>query len=108
MGAPAALVVGIATLVVVAATYWLCPHAWARVLIAAERARSGVRTRSRIVDGRRFAYWEGGAGTTIVMLHGFGADKDHWTRAARHLRRRFHLIAPDLPGFGDTPADPEE
>jgi pimeloyl-ACP methyl ester carboxylesterase len=95
-------------LVALAATYWLCPHAWARILIAIERARSGVRSRSLIADGRRFAYWEGGAGTAIVMLHGFGADKDHWTRAARHLRHRFRLVAPDLPGFGGTPADPEE
>lgn len=108
MGAQAVLVVGISTLVILAATYWLCPRAWARIFIALERARAGVRSRSLIVDGRRFAYWEGGAGTAIVMLHGFAADKDHWTRAARHLRHRFRLIALDLPGFGGTPADPGE
>ena len=108
MGASALLAAGISTLVVLVATYWLCPRPWARILIALERARSGVHGRSLVVDGRRFAYWEGGAGTAAVMLHGFGADKDHWTRAARHLRRRFRLVALDLPGFGGTPADPQE
>src|SRR5439155_22752980 len=87
---------------------WRGPGAAARVFVAAEPARSGVHSRSLIVAGRRFAFWEGGAGTAIVMLHGFGADKDHWTRAARHLRHRFRLIALDLPGFGGTPAEPEE
>jgi len=102
------LVVAISTLLLFVATYWFFPRPWARIFIAIERARSGVRSRSLIVDGRRFVYWEGGAGTAIVMLHGFGADKDHWTRAARHLRRRFRVVALDLPGFGGTPADPQE
>jgi pimeloyl-ACP methyl ester carboxylesterase len=76
--------------------------------MAIERARSGVRCASLIVDGRSFAYWQGGAGAAIVMLHGFGADKDHWTGAARHLARRFRVVAVDLPGFGGTSADAHE
>ena len=108
MGNAAVLVVGISTLVVVAATYWLCPSPWARMFMAIERARSGVRAGRLLVDGRLFAYWQGGSGTAIVMLHGFGADKDHWTGAARHLGRRFRVVALDLPGFGATPVDPHE
>ena len=99
MASSAVLVVGIAVLVALVATYWLCPRAWARILIAVERSRSGVRSRSLIVDGRRFAYWEGGAGRDGHAAR-LWRRQDHWTRAARHLGRRFRLVALDLPGFG--------
>ncbi len=36
------------------------------------------------------------------MLHGFGADKDNWTRFSRTLVEDYRVIAPDLPGFGDS------
>lgn len=42
---------------------------------------------------------------TIVMLHGFGADKDTWVRFARNLRDDYRLIIPDLPGDGESTQD---
>ncbi|MBS7661188.1 alpha/beta fold hydrolase [Pseudomonas lalucatii] len=49
-------------------------------------------------------YYRGGPrdGQTILMIHGFGADKDNWLRFARPLTERFQVIALDLPGFGDS------
>ena len=102
------LILAIAALVFLSATYWLCPRPWARLLMMVERARSGVRSGRRVVDGRPFAFWEGGTGTAIVMLHGFGADKDHWTGAARCLGHRFRVVAVDVPGFGGTPIAGDE
>jgi pimeloyl-ACP methyl ester carboxylesterase len=98
----------LATVALVAATYFLFPRGWAQLLVRVERARSGVRARTVDVHGRRFAYWAGGRGPAMVMIHGFGADKDHWTGTARHLRRRFRVVAMDLPGFGATPALSDE
>ncbi|MFU8878022.1 MAG: alpha/beta fold hydrolase, partial [Wenzhouxiangellaceae bacterium] len=50
---------------------------------------------------------EGGHGEPLVLLHGFNADADHFNRVARQLTRHFRILAPDLPGFGDTrPAGP--
>ncbi len=97
-----------AAVALVVATYFLFPLRWAGALTRFERARSGVRTRSLVVQGRPIAYWDGGAGTALVMIHGFAADKDHFTAAARQLRRRFRVVAVDLPGFGATPAEPDE
>ncbi len=102
------MLIAISALALLAATYWLFPRPWARIFMAAERARCGVRRRTVVVAGRPFSCWDGGRGTAIVMLHGFGADKDHWTGAARHLRRRFRVVAVDLPGFGETPVDAHE
>ncbi|WPC03615.1 alpha/beta fold hydrolase [Pseudomonas benzenivorans] len=49
-------------------------------------------------------YYRGGPpdGETILLIHGFGADKDNWLRFARHLTERYQVIALDLPGFGDS------
>lgn len=40
---------------------------------------------------------------TVVLLHGFGGSKDHWTRFAAHIPSDVWVLAPDLPGFGDSP-----
>ena len=42
---------------------------------------------------------------TIVMLHGFGANKDTWARFARNLGEEYRLIIPDLPGHGESTQD---
>lgn len=37
---------------------------------------------------------------TLLLLHGLGADADHWCLLSPELPRHLQLIAPDLPGFG--------
>jgi pimeloyl-ACP methyl ester carboxylesterase len=37
---------------------------------------------------------------TIVWLHGFSDEPDSFMQAARHLARRYRIVAPALPGFG--------
>jgi abhydrolase domain-containing protein 6 len=55
------------------------------------------------VQGQRIAYLERqGSGETIVLLHGFGANKDNWLRFTRSLPKEYHVIAFDLPGHGDN------
>ena len=39
---------------------------------------------------------------TIVLLHGYSADKDVWPRFAKQLGEQYHLLIPDLAGHGDT------
>lgn len=90
------------------ASYRLFPLSWALLLLSFERVRAGLRMRRLSVGGRSFRYLEGGRGAPLVMLHGFGADADHWPRMARALTRSFHVLAPDLPGFGGTTASPSE
>lgn len=40
---------------------------------------------------------------TIVLLHGFSADKKVWLRFSRHLGNKYNIIIPDLAGHGKTP-----
>lgn len=73
------------------------------------RKRARVERKTVTVDGRTWPYLEGGdpSKPTLVMVHGFGADKDHWTFYAPWLTNDYRLIAPDLPGFGENDRDGE-
>ena len=44
---------------------------------------------------------------TIVMIHGFAANKKNWIRFSGHLTDSFHVLAIDLPGHGESIKDPQ-
>src|SRR5580765_3841230 len=61
-------------------------------------------------DGLSVRYFEAGAGSPVLLLHGasLGSSADVWVRNLAPLAaHRLRVIAPDLPGFGETdnPAD---
>lgn len=92
---------------VVVATY-LFPGAVYRGAMAFERNLAGLETRQLTLDdGTQVVYTDRVRGTPLLLLHGFTADKDHWTRLARHLDDDIRVIAPDLPGFGASTRNPD-
>jgi pimeloyl-ACP methyl ester carboxylesterase len=74
----------------------------ATMLIGLERFSSGLKRRSVQVGDHRIAYSEGGHGEPVVLVHGFGASSDSWNRFAGQLTKRYRVIAPDLPGWGES------
>lgn len=59
--------------------------------------------RSVTVDGRAASYGEGGSGPPVVFLHGWALGQRAYRRALiRLVRRGMAVLAPTLPGFGDT------
>src|SRR5215216_5422338 len=50
----------------------------------------------------RFFYAEAGVGPAVLLLHGGGATHHEWSRLLPWLARGHRVIAPDLPGFGQT------
>ncbi|HVN70917.1 MAG TPA: alpha/beta hydrolase [Desulfomonilia bacterium] len=71
--------------------------------ISAERMLSGLEESSINVDGYKMAYLERkGGGEVIILLHGFGADKDVWDRFVRYMPKDYRVIAFDLPGHGES------
>lgn len=81
------------------------PRQGARAGIALERWRSCLDCKIATIPGATMPYLEGGCGEPLVLLHGFGGDKDNFTRIARFLSPHYRLIIPDLPGFGDASRD---
>ncbi|PLR50232.1 alpha/beta fold hydrolase [Chimaeribacter arupi] len=59
-------------------------------------------------DGVRVFYREAGdpANPTLLLLHGYPSSSHQFRQLIPLLADRFHLVAPDLPGFGftDVPA----
>jgi pimeloyl-ACP methyl ester carboxylesterase len=56
------------------------------------------------VDGVNIAYREAGdpANPKLVLLHGFPASSHQYRSLIPALADRFHVIAPDYPGFGNS------
>lgn len=48
------------------------------------------------------SYLEAGSGTPVILLHGLGATNASFLPTLSALARRYRVIAPDLPGFGDS------
>jgi pimeloyl-ACP methyl ester carboxylesterase len=44
-----------------------------------------------------------GEGPTLLMLHGIGSSSTAWSGQMERLGNRFTCLAPDLPGYGDSP-----
>jgi pimeloyl-ACP methyl ester carboxylesterase len=77
--------------------------------LAAEPSISSTTTYHRtMVDGVGVFYREAGppAGPTVVLLHGFPSSSRQYNALISLLADRYHVIAPDYPGFGQSDAPP--
>ena len=67
-----------------------------------------VSYRTSVVDGLNIFYREAGPADapTIVLLHGFPTSSHMYRNLIPALADRYHVLAPDYPGFGysDSPA----
>jgi pimeloyl-ACP methyl ester carboxylesterase len=66
-----------------------------------------IESRRMNVDGVRLHYLTAGHGPAVILLHGYTQTSHMWRSIMPKLARKFTVIAPDLPGIGDSsiPAD---
>jgi pimeloyl-ACP methyl ester carboxylesterase len=57
-------------------------------------------------SGVRLRVAESGVGPTVVLIHGLFVDHTSWDRVTELMTGRFRVIAPDLPGFGESEKPP--
>jgi triacylglycerol lipase len=62
----------------------------------------GLREEEAEIDGVRIVYSDGGSGAPLVLLHGLGASRATFDAVAAILLRRYRLIIPDMPNFGES------
>ncbi len=75
--------------------------------VARARAAAGFVRHEETVGGRRTVWLERpGTGPTVVLIHGFNGGKDVWLRYAPEVPADWRLLAPDLPGHGESAAEP--
>ena len=82
----------------------LLPKDTARLLVDLERARAGLSPGVVTIAGEPWHFLEGGPadGELLLLVHGFGGDKDNWMRFSRTLTDTYRVVIPDLPGFGES------
>jgi len=71
-------------------------------------ARDGtIASRTAEINGAKLHYMTAGHGTPLILLHGYAETSLMWKPIIPVLAERFTVIAPDLPGIGDSdiPAD---
>ena len=82
---------------------YLLPEQAGRLLLSVERERAGLAWKVTLLPtGVRYVYLEGGTGEPLMLLHGFGGDKDNFDRVARHLTSHYRVVVPDQVGFGES------
>ena len=69
---------------------------------ARQRWLAGASVRSMQVGDHRWVYLEAGKGPLVVMLHGFTGAKENWLPLMRELAKTNRVVAPDLPGWGES------
>ena len=61
------------------------------------------RRRTIDLDGATISYTDTGSGPPLVLLHGAPTTSFVYRHVIEHLRGSFRCIAPDFPGWGDSP-----
>lgn len=93
----------VAVFVVGIAVLYLAPEKVTTAAVGFERGLAGLeRKEIDLPDGSHYVYLEGGKGEPLMLLHGFGANKDNFIRVARFLTPHYHVIVPDHIGFGES------
>lgn len=76
--------------------------------VAVSVQNNDVNYRSEVINGVKVAYREAGDPNrpTILLLHGFPTSSHMYRDLIPELATRYHVIAPDYPGYGasDMPA----
>ncbi len=72
------------------------------VAAASPSADKEIASRDALVDGVKIHYMTAGHGPTVILLHGYAETSRMWRPIIPLLAAKFTVIAPDLPGIGDS------
>ena len=86
---------------------WFALLLSASLLASAQASDSAIMSRTGEAGGVKLHYLTAGHGPTVILLHGYTQTSRMWMPVIPLLAAKFTVIAPDLPGIGDSeiPAD---
>lgn len=92
------------------AVAWVCPLLFSAACCSqalGQGPADAITSRTADIGGVRLHYLTAGHGTPLILLHGYAETSRMWKPIIPALAKRFTVIAPDLPGIGDSdiPAD---
>lgn len=68
----------------------------------AQKANTLVASRVAKIEGKKIHYLTAGQGPAVILLHGYTQTSRMWRPLIEKLKEKFTVIAPDLPGIGDS------
>src|SRR5258708_7181175 len=72
------------------------------VAVYADTPNKAFVSRTAEIDGVKLRYTTGGHGAPLILLHGYAETSRMWNPVLPVLGEKFTIIAPDLPGIGDS------
>ena len=69
---------------------------------ASQNARTSTESRFVKIEGKRIHCLVAGQGPAVILLHGYTQTSRMWRPLIDRLKDKFTIIAPDLPGIGDS------
>jgi pimeloyl-ACP methyl ester carboxylesterase len=73
-----------------------------RTVAQAKAESEAIESRSKQVEGTNLHYLTAGHGPAVILLHGYTQTSRMWLPLIPKLAQKFTVIAPDLPGIGDS------
>lgn len=96
------LIILLVIIVAAVGGYYAFPEKVAGFLISQARNKAGLSKKEIKIDDHKIVYLEGKPGReTILLLHGYSANKDNWLFFSWYLKG-YHVVIPDIPGFGES------
>ncbi len=68
----------------------------------AETGANDIASRTAEIAGIKLHYLTAGRGPAVILLHGYTQTSRMWRPLIPQLAEKFMVIAPDLPGIGDS------
>jgi len=96
------LIAVLVIIVALVACYYAFPEKVAGYMMDAARSKAGLTKKEIKIDDHNIVYLEGGKGPTILLLHGYTVSKDNWLMFAPYLTKDYHVVIPDIPGYGES------
>src|SRR5437764_8279221 len=88
------------------AAQFRCPLSGICLCSLAEQVKAAaapvIDSRTAVVDGLSLHYLTAGHGPAVILLHGYTQTSRMWRPLIPLLAERFTVIAPDLPGIGES------
>jgi len=104
-----AWVAGIGLSVATVSTALLMPEQFLQAEFARLRWLAGADIQKKTVADHRWVYLQAGFGDEnssqkplVFLVHGYTGSKENWLLVMRELGRKYRVVAPDLPGWGET------
>jgi len=70
--------------------------------LSAQKAGKTAESRFAKIEGKKLQYLTAGEGPAVILLHGYTQTSRMWRPLIEKLKDKFTVVAPELPGIGDS------